>query len=157
MRVAQSYAIFDQGTEMTCEVKIGGKDMKALLDTGASISMIRRKELLGLGITSKDLKLADVKVVQADGREMELSGMICLPIIVEEIETMETFYVAPTLCRSMILGRNWLEGNKAKLSFNPALLEVGGREIPLGNCRNEESVVVAPEDIVIRPRTAISC
>jgi len=157
MRVAQSYAIFDQSTEMACEVKIVGKGVQALLDTGASISIIRQKELLELGVTSKDLKLADLRVVQADGREMELSGMICLPVIVEEVETMETLYVAPTLCRPMILGRNWLEGNRAKLSFNPALLEVGGREIPLGNCRYEESVVVAPEDIVIRPRTAISC
>ena len=44
------------------------KKIKALLDTGASISMIRQKDLLELGFRCKDLKPADLRVVQADGR-----------------------------------------------------------------------------------------
>ena len=41
---------------------------------------------------------------------------------------------ATTLCSSMILGRDWLEGNKAHMSFNPVMLKLGGKEIPLENC-----------------------
>ena len=57
----------------------------------------------------------------------------------------------------MILGGDWLEGNKAHMSFNPVMLKFGGKEIPLENCMNKESIVVTIEDLVIRPRTAVSC
>ena len=156
-RVAQSYGLFGQDTEIICEVEIVKKNVKALLDTGASISMIRQKDLLELGFRCKDLKPADLRVVQADGRGMKISGMICLLVMVGEVVTMQTLYVATTLCRSMILGRDWLEGNKAHMSFNPVMLKLGGKEILLENCMNKESIVVIIEDLVIRPRTAISC
>ena len=70
---------------------------------------------------------------------------------------MQTLYVATTLCRSMIFGRDWLEGNKAHMSFNPVMLKLGGKKIPLENCMNKESMVVTTEVRVIRPRTAVSC
>ena len=97
------------------------------------------------------------RVVQADGREIKISGMICLPVMVGEVVTMQTLYVATTLCRSMILDRDWLDGNKARMSFNPVMLKLGGKEILLENCMNKESIVVTIEDLVIRPRTAVSC
>ena len=118
--------------------------------------MIRQKHLLELGFRCKDLKPADLRVVQADGREMKISGIICQPVMVGEVVTMQTLYVATTLCRSMILGRDWLEGNKAHMSFNPVMLKLGGKEIPLENCMNKKSMVVITEDLVIRPRTAVS-
>ena len=155
--MAQSYGLFGQDTEIICEVEIVKTKVRALLDTGASISMIRQKDLLDLGFRCKDLKPADLRVVQADGREMKISGMICLPVMVGEVVTMQTLYVATTLCRPMILGRDWLKGNKAYMSFNPVMLKLGGKEIPLENCMNKESIVVTIEDLVIRPRTAISC
>ena len=150
IRVAQSYRLFGQDTEIICEVERVIKKVKALLDTGAFISMIRQKDLLELGFRCKDLK-------PADGREMKISGITCLPVMVGEVVTMQTLYVATTLCRSMILGRDWQEGNKAHVSFNPVTLKFGGKEIPLENCINKESIVVTIEDLVIRPRTAISC
>ena len=73
---------------------------------------------------------------------MKIFGMICLPVMVGEVVTMQTLYVATTPCRSMILGRDWLEGNKAHMSFNPVMLKLGGKEIPLENCMNKESIVV---------------
>ena len=155
--MAQSYGLFGQDTEIICEVEIVKKKVKALLDTGASISMIRQKDLLELGFRCKDLKPAGLRVVQADGREMKISGIICLPVMVGGVVTMQTLYVATTLCRSMILGRDWLEGNKVHMSFNPVMLKLGGKEISLENCMNKESIVVTTEDLVIRPHTAVSC
>ena len=53
--------------------------------------------------------------------------------------------------------RDWLERNGARLSFNSTRLELDGKEILLGIRINKESSVVTAEDIVVRPRTAISC
>ena len=157
IRVAQSYGLSGQGTEIICEVEIVKKKVKTLLDTGASISMIRQKDLLELGFRCKDLKPADLRVVQADSREIKVSGMICLPVMVVELVTMQTLYAATTLCRSMILGRDWLEGNKAYMSFNPVMLKLGGKKIPIENCMNKVSMVVTTEDLVSRTCTAVSC
>ena len=47
IKVAQSYGLFGQDTEIICEVEIvKKKKVKALLDTGVSISMIWQKDLL---------------------------------------------------------------------------------------------------------------
>ena len=116
-----------------------------------------RQDLLGLGFRYKDLKPADLRVVQADSWEIKISGLICLTVMVEEVVTMQTLYVATTLRRSMILGRDWLERNKTHMIFNPVMLKLGGKEIPLENCMSKKSMVVTAEDLVIRPRTAVSC
>ena len=57
----------------------------------------------------------------------------------------------------MVLGRDWLEKNKAQISFNPTILKLGGKEIPLGAQMNEEATVLTTEDIVLPPHTAIAC
>ena len=86
--------------------------------------MIRQKDLLELGFRRKDLKPADLRVVQNDGREMKISGMICLPVMLGEVVTMQTLYVATTFCRLMILGRDWLEGDKGAHEFQSSYAEI---------------------------------
>ena len=57
----------------------------------------------------------------------------------------------------MILGKDWFKKNKAQISFNPTILKLGGKEIPLAVQMNEEATVLTTEDIVLPPHTAISC
>lgn len=155
--MARSYALLSQGTEATCDVLVSGKCVQALLDTGACISILRLKDFKALNQKNRRLEAADMKIIQADGREIRITGAISLPISVGGVSTMQKFYVAPTICRAMILGRDWLESNKAQISFNPTFLKLGGKEIPLGAPMNEEVVVLPTKDIVLPPRTAIAC
>ena len=104
--VAQSYTLVGQGTEVICEVPVVGRKMQAFLDTGASISMVRLKEFTELGFTRYELESSDLRIVQADERDIKISGMIYLPVIVTKMVTIQGLYVTPALCRSMILGRN---------------------------------------------------
>ena len=48
VRVAQSYTLFGQGTEIIYKVQVLGRKIQALLDTGVSISMVRLKEFIEL-------------------------------------------------------------------------------------------------------------
>ena len=62
---------------------------------------------------------------------------------------MQILYVATTLCRSMILGRDWLEGNKAHMSFNPVMVKLGGKEIPLENCMNKAGCLPRKNSVAV--------
>ena len=48
---------------MTCEVYIVSRKIQALLDTGASISMVTVKKFTELGFTSKEFKSSDLRIV----------------------------------------------------------------------------------------------
>ena len=89
-----------------------GWKIQALLDTVASVSMVRLKAFTELGFTSKELESSessDLRIVQPDGWNIKISSMIYLPVMVRKIVTMQGLYVAPALCRSMILGIGWNE------------------------------------------------
>ena len=154
VRVGRSYG---QSTEAACNVLVGGKYMQALLDMGACISIIRLRDFWKFSHKSRKLESSDVRIIQADGRGIRIIGMIWLPIIVGGISTLQKLYVTPNTCRAMILGRDWLEKNKAQISFNPTILKLGGKEIPLGVQMNEKATALTTKDIVLPPHTAIAC
>ena len=52
-----------------------------------------------------DPNLCIVKIIRAAEREIRVTGVISLPISVGEASTMQKLYVAPTICRAMILDR----------------------------------------------------
>ena len=42
--------------------------------------MVRQKEFIEIGFTSKELETSDLRIVQADGQDIKISGMICLSV-----------------------------------------------------------------------------
>ena len=98
-RVTQSYTLVGQGTEVTFEAQVVGRKIQALLNTGVSIYMFRLKEFT---VTNKESEFSDLRIVQATGWDIKISGMIYLPLMVEKMVTMQWLYVALALCRSMI-------------------------------------------------------
>lgn len=54
--------------------------MKACVDTGSYILIMNLAELKQLNMVRNWLKSADLTVTQADGSEIELGGIIALPV-----------------------------------------------------------------------------
>ena len=127
---AEEYELFTQGSDMMCRVDIMGKQVKALIDSGSEVSLLKSSIFEGLKNSKMKLKGSDLTVIQANGQKMRLNGMIHLHIKIGKIETGSTLYIAPDLDQTMILGEDWLKINKAQLCFNPNRLTIKGVEFP---------------------------
>ena len=121
------------------------------------IPIIRLRDFRKFSHKSRKLEASDIRIIQADRLEIRIIDMIWLPIIRVGVSTLQKIYVAPNICREMIIGRDWLEKIKAQISFNPTIIKLGGKELPLGVQMNEEATVLTTEDIVLPPHTAKSC
>lgn len=58
--------------------------------------------------------LQNKKTFQADGREINLLGLIDLHVEVGREVAVQKIYVTPTLSRSKILGKDWLQVMKRR-------------------------------------------
>ena len=154
---AEEYELFTQGSDMMCRVDIMGKQVKALIDSGSEVSLLKSSIFEGLKNSKMKLKGSDLTVTQANGQKMRLNGMIHIHIKIGKIETGSTLYIAPDLDQTMILGEDWLKINKAQLCFNPNRLTIKGVEIPLGSKTSGETKIYTVDSVKLPPRTAISC
>lgn len=121
-----AFALFSQEADLTCKAMVGGKE-KALIDTGATISLIRCKDYFQIGFRENVLK-----IFQADGRKIKISGVVHVSVEVEGTVTVQQMNVTSTLCRSMILGRDWLQSNETKISLDSShpLLKIRKEKYP---------------------------
>lgn len=62
----RAFALFGQESDLTCKVMLGGKGIMVLIDTGASISMIRTRDHFQIGFKKK--KLGVMKQKNISGR-----------------------------------------------------------------------------------------
>ena len=149
-------SLVKQVRELTCEVTVGGKAMRALIDTGASVSLMSFKKYRGLR-TKGWLKASDIAISQADGRGMRILGIKWLPVKVGGVDKFQKLYIAPGLCEDVVLGEDWLKECGAQLNFDPAVLTVGGVRVALGDSAGEPLPVILSEDVELPPRMAVSC
>ena len=149
------YQVLKEGPDFTCSILLGGKKVRALVDTGASVSLVSSKTYRQLGRKER-LRPVDLHLSQADSSRMRIEGMTWLPFQLARTRGDMKVYVAPDLCGELILGSDWLRQHKAQIRFDPVSLTLDGEEIPLGEDNCERSPVVAQADIRLPPRTTVS-
>ena len=120
-REARVYQVLKEGSDFTCSVLLGGRKVRALVDTGASVSLINSKTYRRLGRKEK-LRPVDLYLSQADSSRMRIEGITWLPFQLARTRGDMKVYVALDLCGELILGSDWLKQNKAQIRFDPATL-----------------------------------
>lgn len=154
-RRAKIFSLLTQERELSCKVVVGGSMVKAIIDTGASVSLLREGEYRRLKNQGR-MRRPDIEITQADGGSMRIKGMVNLPLKVGATQSFHRLYITPKLCAGMILGEDWLHGHRAGIEFNPTVLVVNGVKMPLGDPPDRHVTVVAEEDIKLPPRAAVS-
>lgn len=86
------FSLLTQEGKLTCKVVIKGKVMRTLIDTGASVSLIRDHQYKILGLR-RWLRKADIKVSQADGKTITIMGMVRLPVGIGGMNSVHKLYV----------------------------------------------------------------
>ena len=152
----REYELFSQGSEMICKVRVGKKEVEALIDTGSEVSLMKLATCEELKLVIGSLEESDLIITQANGQEMPLKGMCWLPVEIEGMSTWSKFYIAPNLDRELILGEDWLKKNQAQIRFKPNLLTIKGLKIPLGRGTSRVMAVYSEEDVELPARTAIA-
>lgn len=128
---AQVFSLLTGEKQLTCRVRLGKIKVEALIDSGASVSLISKVVYDRLK-TWNGLKRSDLVISQASGKDLTVLGMTWLPLRVGRMERNHKLYVVSGLHNKIILGKDWLGRNRAQLTFNPPMLSVGGVEVSLG-------------------------
>lgn len=90
--MAKVFSLLTQEGELTCKAVIKGKAVRALIDVGASVSLIREDRYKSLKLQGW-LRRTDVKISQADGKTITITGMVRLPVKIGRMNSVHKFYV----------------------------------------------------------------
>ena len=105
----------------TIETDIGQLKVRALLDSGSSVSLIVA-DLVKKGcyeIYRNYFK----QLVSATGNNLEVMGKVLLPILIGGTQTNHEFTVVSSLVTPLILGKDFLSAHKIRLDFGKELIE----------------------------------
>ncbi|CAK8672603.1 unnamed protein product [Clavelina lepadiformis] len=112
-------------------VVINGKPLFALVDTGASITVISR--LAFQQCFAQDLNdcPSNVRFLGASGTVIEMAGKAKLNFTVAGIESTRDVFVAENLSESCILGLDFLQDHGCIVDYDVMTLKAGGGTLPL--------------------------
>ena len=98
---------------------MGSTKTNALVDTGADISVMSKQFLNKTGFTHGQLKPASCKtIIAVNGQHVRILGKIQLCISIQNKSFNHLVHVLDNLHHSLILGRDFLKRNEAKLDFS---------------------------------------
>ncbi|CAG2197363.1 unnamed protein product [Mytilus edulis] len=100
-------------------VYFGGIKIKALLDTGSTISAINEKTFFKTKFANNRLLRSDIKqIVGAGGATYPVKGQIKLNFEINGVVLSQKFYIIPALRHSMILGTDFCKEKSVCLNWN---------------------------------------
>ena len=138
----------DQITAAFTVVKVNGKQLRALADTGASHSIVALSWLEHLKL-KKLVIPSSIKLIDAQKESIAIDGEVVLPVEFGNKIFYWKFAVASKLFCPIIIGMNIL--HKGRLDFHRRIIEVQGEIMPVTFSLKElkQSTVVAAVNKVL--------
>lgn len=141
----------------SCLVKFGKNKLRALIDTGAEVSLISRKMYNSLSFPPKVNKNQKPYLQAANGESLSVVGRVNLSFKMNGLPLSHNFYVTEGLNRCVILGRDWLRMNGVRIYFDLGCLRIGKTYVKLQEDIHISSLVRINKKLVIKPQTAVVC
>eukprot|EP00794_Sanderia_malayensis_P002500 gene2500-2883_t len=142
------------------EAKVNGVNKLGIVDTGASISLISKKEWESLMLNEEPLRPSDIVAEAANNSPIGILGKVNLLVEVNGAhEINQEFYVANEMLSEVILGLDWLVNNKVIIDTANMVMK-----FPDATCQpllmfdaslKDPTVVVLSDDIEIPGRHEI--
>ena len=118
------------GSPNSCIIKIEGQKYRALVDTGASLSILASKVVEKMKSKPKLLR-KQVNLHSVDGSRLESSGFCEISFKIGGNNINHTFCVSPSVTRNVILGRDWMIKFGVRLYYDIPSLRIKGVYCPL--------------------------
>ena len=139
------------GDKCTCHVRVGKRRLRALVDSGASVSIIAKHVL------SRDDKIlpASVDLRTVSGQSLSVLGQIRLKMKIGHSVISHSFHIVNGINNSMILGMDFICQNNVVLDFNKTghFMKIGHSRVPLTSSEIIKSIVRLTKDIKLPPNT----
>ena len=127
----KNFSIKLAGSPNSCVIQLGKQRYRALVDTGAEVSLVHRRvfDKLKHGYVLGKQK---VNLQAVNGNKLQVDGCATVKFKLGGRKFHHTFYVVDGLNRNVILGKDWIINNKVVLYFNEVRsMKIGQVYVPL--------------------------
>ena len=146
------------GNPDSCIVRIGGQRWRALIDSGAQVSLVDStlfEELRKKNLVTKINRKAHLQT--ANGQPLKVKGCVVMEFKVGQEQLKHQFFVVQGLSRKIILGKDWLTDNGVRLYWDLGTLRVGRSYVTMEEDLHIARVVRITTDTVITPQSVTIC
>ena len=134
-------------------IEIYGKKYRALIDSGAEVSVLSRRVTEQFPVT-ECLASTQVTLRAATGDALAVAGEMEVKFRLGRENLSHAFIVADNISRNGILGRDCLKAHGMKLDFENNILEVKGEQVSLEHDAYLASLVRVTNRRTLRPQTS---
>lgn len=108
-------------------IGINNRKEDGLIDTGASVSLIKESKLAKLGVTiDNSIKL---QLVYGDGKRVPCKGIVHLKVAFENrIEDCCFHVVNEDFPRDIVLGKDWCQRMRLTMDFDNSVIKIGTKD-----------------------------
>ena len=146
------YKIKETGNPNSCIIHIGKTRWRALVDTGADVSVISSNMYRRLA-KKPSMKRVTQQLQGAGGAPLEVKGIVELQFMLGKSKYTQKCYVVNDASRNMILGCDFLKKNNARIYFDLEKLRLNDEYVELDQDIHIASVVRLATDITLSPQS----
>ena len=147
--------ILNIGVPNSCLISMKKQKWRALVDTGAEVSVMSEKMYSRIRNKS-GLKSTSYALQGAGGKPLNVLGVTTLSFKLGSKNFTQKFHVISHASRNLILGTDFLSTHKARIYFDLQKIRVGNEYIDLERDIHISSVVRATTDVLIQPNTTVT-
>ena len=133
-----------------CNIKVNGKEIEAIIDTGAGPNVISKRMMEKLRMEIKNENTSNGIIIGIEGKGMAALGKIQIIIQIEGLFMPVKLQVIDSKRNILILGNNILGKLNANINYGEKILTIEKenevRKVPIWHNRNEESETESEDD-----------
>jgi hypothetical protein len=111
-------------------LKINNKGVKALLDSGAEVTLISKKLANSLNLRINTTE-NNIKFIAANKQTMTVRGWTIINLKLGQLKQIQRAYVIEDLSTDFHLGLDWIKRNGSKIDFEKKTLKIGNQTFEL--------------------------
>jgi len=144
------------GSPNSITIKLGSTTFRALIDTGAEVSVINSRVYRALKPRPK-LTNKKINLQTANGSSLTMEGMAYLQVKIGKRIIPHEFFVVKNLNRNIILGRDWLKQNRVRIYFDLGALRIDNEYVALEEDKHISSIIRLDRPVVLKPQHIHTC
>ena len=152
MSKTDTFSIHIPSSPNSCKVQMQRQTIRALIDTGSELTLLHKR--IYDALTYKmPLRRKDISLHSANGSSLTVHGVVELKFKIHGLQLSQEALVVSDLSRSMILGRDFLSKNNARIYYDLNRLRINKVYVPMDLDAHISALVRSCENVTLRPQS----